>query len=420
MHVKFRRLIAIYAAAALISLGTMAWAAETRLNTYRRAAGYSAARAFEEAVTAAEGLSRSLRALDYVTDPALGKSLCADAQAQALAAETALSVLPFATEQLEGLSGFLNRAGDYAGSLCALPEDALSEDDRQHLADMSAAAAALSEQLRQLQGQLHDGSIAMDSRETPLRNIGEETRTRLSEGLLDYEGSFAAPAAFAYEGQFSPREERAPGTLTEAEGRALAARAAGVEQRELRQVFTAEGPEGRRCYSAAGLLIGVSGRGLEYAARSRLVGPPAISAEKARQNAEKFLADNGFGDLTLADADEGETLAAYSFVPVQDGALRLDDGVRVTIALDDGSLCAFDAANYDTESVDVSWNTDEQAARDTLPPSLTVEQARRVIIRSPGGRAVACWQLVCTGEADEAVTVYVDASDGRQCRVDLE
>ena len=106
MHVKFRRLIAIYAAAALISLGTMAWAAETRLNTYRRAAGYSAARAFEEAVTAAEGLSRSLRALDYVTDPALGKSLCADAQAQALAAETALSVLPFATEQLESLSGF--------------------------------------------------------------------------------------------------------------------------------------------------------------------------------------------------------------------------------------------------------------------------------------------------------------------------
>ena len=419
MSIKGKRLLAIYAAAALIALGTVAAVAERHLNDYRLTAGYSAARAFEEAVTAVDGLSLTLRKLDYVTDPALGKSLCATAQAQALAGETALSVLPFATEELEQLSGFLNRTGDYAGSLCALPEERLPDSDREHLAALSTAAADFAAQLRRLQGQLHDGSLAMDSREVRPQNIGTDGREKLSARLLGYEGTFDAPAAFAYEGLFSPAATPKSGTLTEPETRAIAARAAGVEERELREVFTVEGPEGRRCYSAAGMLIGVSARGLDYIARSRLVAEGELSRDQAQEKAEKFLKENGFEGLRLSEAGGSETLAVFSFAPVQDEALRVDDAVRISVALDDGSIYALDATDYDPEPVDVNWTAEEAEAAETLPAELTITETSRVILHSPGGNPMACYRLRCTDPAGETVTVYVDAASGRQCRIEL-
>ncbi|MBQ9687289.1 MAG: germination protein YpeB [Oscillospiraceae bacterium] len=419
MSIKFKRLLVIYTAAALVALGAVSYVAEAHLNDYRRAADYSAARAFEEAVTAVDALSLSLKKLDYVTDPALGKSLCAAARAQALAGETALSVLPFATQELEQLSGFLNRAGDYAGSLCALPEESLPDSDREHLAELSAAAADFAEQLRGMQSQLHDGSIAMDSREVLLQNVGTDARDKLSARLLGYEGDFDAPAEFDYEGQFSPAAAAGRGSLTEAESRAVAAKAAGVEERELREVFTVEGPEGRRCYSAAGMLIGVSSRGLEYTARSRLIGESLISEEKARDKAEQFLETNGYTDLQLCESGGSETLAVFSFAPVQDEALRLDDAVRISVAMDDGSIYSMDATRYDPEPVEVSWETEEDAAAQTLPEELTLDESRRVIIHSPGGHPMACYLLRCTGPEGESVTVYVDAATGRQCKIEL-
>ena len=131
-------------------------------------------------MTAADALSLSLKKLSYAGDEALGKSLCAQAHAAALSCDTALSVLPFATQELEGLLGFLNRAGDYTASLCALSAETLEESDRQHLQDFGEAAAQLADSLRELQAKVHSGDVAMDRRETPLRNVGEETGVPLS------------------------------------------------------------------------------------------------------------------------------------------------------------------------------------------------------------------------------------------------
>ena len=416
---KIRILLIVYTLAALIGLGGLAWASQSRLEWYRAASDLAAARAFEEAVTAADALSLSLKKLSYAGDEALGKSLCAQAHAAALSCDTALSVLPFATQELEGLLGFLNRAGDYTASLCALSAETLEESDRQHLQDFGEAAAQLADSLRELQAKLHSGDVAMDRRETPLRNVGEDGTERLSARLLDYESGFTAPEAFAYEGQFSPEKNRDPGTLTDGEARALAAKAAGVEERELREEYTAEGPEGRRCYSAGGLLIGVSRRGLEYVAQSRLVENGRLSPEEARGYAEKFLADNGFEDLVPERGGENGALASFYYVPTQEGVPRTEDGVSITIALDDGSVYAFDATRYDPEPAELNWKTQEQEALDTLPDSVTAESSRRVICRSPGGNPLACWELRCTGLEGEPVTIYVNAETGRPCRIEL-
>lgn len=419
MSWKLRRLAVIYLAAAIVALGGYSFAAARQLRQLRLTAGYESARAFEEAVSAVEDLSAAFAKLAYANDEALGKRLCAQACADALAAETALSILPFPTQELEKLQGFLGRAGDYAGSLCALTDTRLSEEHRTHLADCGRAAADFSRQLLDIQGKLHNGSITMDTREKRLVNVERTDRQMLSSLLLDYEGGFASPGEFAYEGKFSPAQEEAGGTLTMEEAVAIAAKAAGVEPRELREEFDYEGPDGRRCYSAGGTLLGVSSRGLEFMGQSRLVSFSALSRDQARERAEAFLEKMGYTDLALYDEGGDEYIARFLYAPTQDGVMRPDDALSLAVALDDGNVYSFDATRYSGRTVELDWRVDEEEALATLPEGVRAISTRQLILKSPGGRYVPCWELRCAGPTEEGARVCVDAETGRQWRVEL-
>ena len=141
MSAKAKQLIIIYTAAALVTLSVLSAVLYSKLAVYRLTALYSSSGAFETTVSAVDGLSRSLKKSLYVTDATLGRSICTQAYANALAAEAALSALPFSTQELEQLSGFLNRAGDYAKSLGAQSGDKLSDEQKQQLKTKRLLAA---------------------------------------------------------------------------------------------------------------------------------------------------------------------------------------------------------------------------------------------------------------------------------------
>ena len=416
---KLRVFLFSLALAGLFALGGFALAAGLRLADYRRASDLAGTRAFEQAVTSSEALSASLKKLAYAADGALARGLCAAAAADARSVSASLTVLPFATQELEGLLGFYGLAEDYAASLCALPEAPPDEDTRRHLHELSRAAAELADQLRALQGSLHEGALRVDRREREIENVRGETRALLSARLLDAEQGFTGPEAFAYDGGFSPRAPREKGTLSEAETKALAARAVGVEERELKEEYTAEGPDGRRCYSARGRLVGVSARGLEYLAQTRLVGAAAVDAEAAKESAERFLTDNGFEGLELFSEEEAGNLAVFRYAPVIGGALCPDDGVRLSVALDDGSVYAFDAKDYAPEEASLSWNADWEQARAALPDNVEILDERRLVRRSPGGSRRPRYEFSCRGEEGERLRIEVDGESGRQCAIEL-
>ena len=147
--------------------------------------------------------------------------------------------------------------------------------------------------------------------------------------------------------------------------------------------------------------------------------PVTMDAAEARTLAEKFLSDNGFDDLTPERSGENGALASFWYVPSQDGAPRVEDGVSISVALDDGSIYAFDATRYDPAPAELSWKIGEDEALNTLPDSVAAESSRRVICRSPGGNPLPCWEIRCTGLKGEPVTIYVNAETGRPCKIEL-
>ena len=137
---------------------------------------------------------------------------------------------------------------------------------------------------------------------------------------------------------------------------------------------------------------------------------------------EKFVGKSA-DEVRAMDMTSGgtDTVAAFVYAPTQDGVMRPDDALKISVALDDGSIYAFDATTYSARAVELSWDTDEDAALATLPDGTQAASARPLIIKSPGGSYLACWELTIPGEDPDApgVRVYVDAGTGRQCKVEL-
>ena len=327
--------------------------------------------------------------------------------------------LPFETQELENLASFLNLAGDYAYSLApGAAEEGFSQEQLEQLESLSRQAVDFAALLRQLQMDLNNGLMLLDSREELLQNVGEPEGQKLSAALLDYESGFDG-GAFEYDGKYSLKEEQQAGDLSEEQAMELAAQAAGVDIMELKEEYSYYGADGRRCYSAGDLMICVSSRGLESMGRSRLVSSGRLSTEKARQKAEEFLSGLGLEEMALVSYSDSGTIASFNFAQVQEEALRLGSGVKVSVALDDGSIYAYNAENYSYDTAELSWNTDEETAARQLPENVSSEGVRRVTIESDGGRELPCYEFSCLNSQGESLKIYVNADTGKQCRIDI-
>ena len=420
MKKKAKIVLTAYALAAVTALGGWAAAQNAGLQYHRGDADHVSARAFEETVRAVESLSLALRKSLYATDGGMCARICGEAYAEASAAEGAMLALPFATQELEALAAFLNVAGDYAISLC--PDAAaagFTDADREHLRVLSAAAADFAGSLREMQAGLNAGEVRYDTREKRLRNVGAEPGELLSAKLLDYQAGLTPAEPFSYDGRYGCEKEPRQGYLTEEEMQRAAADFVGAAPEALTLLYRYEGAEGRRCYRFEDFFLCVSRRGVESMTQTRLVGEALISEAEARQIAEDFLRGHGYEDLIPAGEENSGTVLSLLYCSTQDGAARPDDRVRVAVALDNGSLYSFSAEDYCGDAALVSWNVEQEEAEGALPETLTVQEMRRLILKSEGGQDLACYAFFCQDEEGAGVTVYVDAASGRQIRIEL-
>ena len=289
MSKKMKQILGIYVVAALVTLSLLCAVGYAHLTQLRRMAAYAARSSFETTVRSVDAMGAALQKSLYATDGGLCGSLCGEIFASASAAEASLSVLPFDTQELEQLSGFINRAGDYAYSLAPQTgEKGFTQEQQQQLAEFAAQAGDFAALLRDLQTEVNNGILTLDSREQRLQNVGREEEKLLSAALLDYRLGYDGEE-LRYDGKYTAREEQTAGELSPEQAKAIAARAAGVEERELKEEYDYTGPDGRRCYSAGEVMLCVSSRGLESLAQTRLVSESSISLEQARQAAVKFL-----------------------------------------------------------------------------------------------------------------------------------
>lgn len=421
MYVRKKTFILIitYLTAAVVALGAYTAVHFGMEGSYRRTAEYGYAHAFEEVVSAASSLSDSLHRAAYATGAELSGELCADIYGSCLAAEMTMAALPFSTQELEQTAAFLGITGDYARSLLrASAQSGFDDDARQNFASLHKTAAALTQELRELQEAVNDGDVLLDEPENVFANSGN----RLSSSMLDMEDGIGKTELGSYGGKYAsiaPNQNKAP--IPQDEARTIAAEYFGFDEDDLEAEYTAE--DGTACFSFDGgsICLDADGNVLSLSSERSVAGD--MDSSVLEQTARDFLSSHGFGEMYLASSERIGSVQTMKFECVENGVRCMSDSVRISVAGDYGDIYAFDA----TEHVKahgtypkISTTVSESAARAALPSALTVLGAQLCYAPADDGSAVLCYGFDCTGFDGEDVFVLVDAQTGRQQNVFLE
>ena len=114
-------------------------------------------------------------------------------------------------------------------------------------------------------------------------------------------------------------------------------------------------------------------------------------------------------------------ICTINYAYVQDGAVCYPDLIKVSVALDNGSVVLFDACgylmNHTARTLPPAQLSAEQAA-EKLSPALTPRgDAKTAVIPTSGGNEACCYEFKCTGTDGETVLVYIDTQTGLERQV---
>ena len=436
---RVRVLAASFTAAAFaVSVG-FGVQGHVRAEDYRRQLDNGYRQAFTELTTAAGELDAALEKVTYATTPSLFASLCAQAYAKALAAQTALGELPYGNVELEQTAAFFAKAGDYATAMArgAGAEGVCTDENRETLRGLAAAAGELSATLQELQLQLDGGALhpedvaAVEARLAAAAEDGGQITG--GSAFQTVEADFPQVPTLIYDGPFSEHlSGRTPQMLeglpqvTEEEARRAAAAFAGLRA----EVFTptSDGAGNLPAWGFSALADGgelyveitkQGGQVLQMLS-SRPVGEAALSRKEGVEQAAAFLDAHGYQDMAPSYFLEGDGILTVHFAPVLDGVYCYPDLVKVGVALDNGDVVSFEAHGYlmnhgAREPAAPAVSADQAAER--VDPSLTVLSRQLALIPTGGEYEVLCHEFKCQNADGGHVLVYVNAATGQQERI---
>ena len=426
---------------AAVAVGAMALTIKTVAEARDRdryiAANYR--HAFEELVAGVSDLDSALKKSVLVTTPSMAGTVLTEVFGKAQTADMALGVLPFSATELEKTAAFINKAGDYALALSrkAAGGETFTEEERQGLRALSETASKLSARLNAMQQSLGSAVGSARQYQRSLKSFDEREGEIVPDTVGDQmslsETEFPEIPALIYDGPFSehlldvaPRAIEGMEEIDQNQGRRIAAQFLGLRAEQVFPTAQVGGALPSFAYSAQldGIPVAITlskQGGVVYSVlNSRMVESRALTPEQALEAAREHLQRRGYKDMKESYyMVQGNVLTA-NFAYVQEGVTCYADLIKVGVAMDDGSLQSFEAADYLTAH---TWRelpaiaVDAEAGKSAIPADVTLLGTETVLIPSSGKYELLCHEYECEDASGQRVLIYVNAATGRQEKI---
>ncbi len=433
------RLAIIYLSAAALSLGVLAGVQYERATRWQRQAANQYQHAFDELVTAMGEMDTALQKSLYATTPGMVNAVCTEVFGKAMTAQMSLGALPFHSEELERTSGFISRVGDYAFSLsrAAAGGSVYSPEALESLRSLSETAGVLSGNLKSLQSELQSGRLQMgelDAASHALLQTQAEALPRLGDSMRLIEKEFPEVPSLIYDGPFSEhltgRQPRALEGMAEVDAEAARDAAASFLGVPRSRVFpTGDCAGDLPCYGfgtdAPGggtVYLSVTKQGGQVLSMlsSRPAANTGVSDEAAVEAAKAFLQRAGYADMAETYHMKQGGILTVNFAFRQGEVLCYSDLVKVSVALDNGKVCGFEARGYLTahclRALPAPAVSAAQAAA-AVPDSLQILSSQLALVPSDGQYETLCHEFKCAAADGRHYIIYVDALTGAQHKI---
>ncbi len=153
---------------------------------------------------------------------------------------------------------------------------------------------------------------------------------------------------------------------------------------------------------------------------SRPVGSAAVSPEEGAAAAAEFLRRAGYSDMEETYHMTQGGVLTVNFAFRQDGVLCYSDLVKVSVALDTGRVCGFEAGGYLTAHCIRALPApavSPEDARSAVPEELEILAAQTALVPSDGQYETLCHEFKCAAADGRHYIIYVDAATGQEHKI---
>lgn len=394
-------------------------------------------RMFYELIDHVETIEADLAKTMVADSPRQNTILFSDVWRQAFSAQEKLNQLPISHLTLSNTSKFLTQVGDYGYSLTRKNADGtpISGEDWANLEELHNYAGYLTVELQKLRNEIqkNNTSLASLNRQGDYifarasDNLPEREFTRIEQEMVDY-------PTLIYDGPFSEHiQDIAPkgltgGTIDYKKAEQVAREfLRDIDIQSIKKIGDGNGDiktfglevlteEGGRIY------IDISRKGghVVWMLNQRDVNSVNTSPTRAVDIAQKFLEQNGYGDMVATYSMRYDNISVINFAYYDQGVIVYTDLIKVKVALDNGEIVGYEAegylkAHHPRELPEPKLTKDQ--ARERISMRMDIEkEAKLALIPLENKDEVLCYEFHGTFGGDNFL-VYINALTGREEKI---
>jgi spore germination protein len=354
---------------------------------------------------------------------------------EAYFAQDKLAQLPVPQADIAKTQKFLNQAADYSYYLIQkhLDGQPLTNEQRGQLANLQENSAAFNKELTELQSQLAKDNFVIGSlsrRQTARVKQGNENIFQTT--LVNIDKNMAKVPRLIYDGPFADEilnrkpvgltgenvsRQKAMNIAKEFFGANKVKKISSFEEGKDSDAMAIPSYNFSIQTSNSTAYMGVSKKGghVIWMRNSRAIGKEKLTIEQAQKKAIEFLEAKGFKNMEPNYYQKYDGGVLFNFVLTEDNVTIYPDLVKVKVALDNGEIVGFDAAQY------YSFHQD----RNIKEPALSLEEARnrlredfevnsqRLAIIPKGKEEILCYEFKGRYMNGDFI-IYVNAENGKE------
>lgn len=430
MKMSRRRSVRIisFLSAVVLVLGILAGVKSFNLAVAERELQRSNERALTQLGTYLDDINLNLQKCMYSQSEGMLSDVSSKLWRSSASAKENLSEITDGNTEVSGVYKFLSQVGEYTLSLNErlAKGETLSETETKNLNALLSYSKELSEGVNYLISQEENGLLDFDEIKSTLQSDGRAA-VYLGDELNDANQSLNDYPTLIYDGPFSDHINNKKSALTDSLDTVSQKKAL-----EKAAAFIGEGEEGLKLLSKTennlstynfyngDYTVSVTQKGgiVCYMLTNMYASEVKLTQKDAIKKATEFLNSKGYNKVKESYYSTTDGICTINFAFYENGITYYTDLIKVSVALDDGTITAFDATGYLMNHTDRKIAQDIQYSLETgeklLKKNLKVLSSKKAYIPTEWETEVYTYEYHCKAPDGNEILVYIDPETGEE------
>ncbi len=379
-------------------------------------------RALTELGTHLDTISVNLDKCIYASTKPMIADISSEVWRASAAAKINLSEITDGKAELSSIYKFLSQVGEYTIALNEKNASSkkIGKKDGETLLKLSEYADNLSEEVNFLISEEQSGTLKFEELKSTLSDDENDNILYLNKELEDTKETFTSYPTLIYDGPFSDNINTKKSTLleelpeiTKEEAQKKASEFLDIKETEL--YFLNECESNLDCYSFynADLTVSVTKKGgfVSYMLSSRFAGEKKADEKEAIKAATLFLNEKGYKNVKESYYAVTDGICTINFTYFENDITYYTDLIKVSVALDNCEITAFDATgylmNHKERKIKENGKYNLKSGEKVLNDNLTVIKSKKAFIPNDFGGEEFVYEYHCKAKNGEEILVYL-------------